>query len=121
MSAFTPTPRSRKSNAGWKPAWPGRRDHPFLSNNPPEIAYHGFLSQGYVLREDLDAQAMLTAAHEAVTDARFFGMDGVPGLVYGPGAEDIQGLDERVSIPSIRRATKTITQFVADWCGTRPV
>ena len=64
---------------------------------------------------------MLTAAIEAVTDARFFGMDGVPGLVYGPGAENIHGLDERVSIPSIRRATKTITQFVADWCGTRPV
>ena len=110
------------------------RDHPFLSNNPPEVAYHGFLSEGYVLREGPDAQAMLTAAHEAVTDtplarrpftgltdARFFGMDGVPGLVYGPRAENIHGLDERVSIPSIRRVTKTIARFIADWCGTRPV
>ena len=56
-----------------------------------------------------------------LTDARFFGMDGVPGLVYGPRAENIHGLDERVSIPSIRRVTKTIARFIADWCGTRPV
>ena len=23
-------------------------DHPLLSNNPPEVAYHGFLLEGYV-------------------------------------------------------------------------
>ena len=86
-----------KSNAGWKPAWPRRRATTRSSPTTPEVAYHGFLSEGYVLREGPDAQAMLTAAHEAVTDtplarrpftgltdARFFGMDGVPGLVYGP-------------------------------------
>ena len=33
-------------------------------------------------------------------------------------AENIHGLDERVSIPSIRRVTKTIARFIADWCGT---
>ena len=64
---------------------------------------------------------MLPAANEAVTDARFFGMDGVPGLVDSPRTENIHGLDERVSIPSIRRVTKTIARFIDDWCGTRPV
>ena len=76
----------------------------------------------------------MTAAHEAVTDtplarrpfiglpdARFFSMDGVLGLVCGPRAKNIHGVDERVSIPSIRRVTKTIARFIADWCGTQPV
>jgi len=110
--------------------------HPYLSNNPPEIVHHGFLAEGYSLAEDTsdaarEAIAMLGAAHEAVTgeelermpvtattDARFFGLHaGMPALVYGPAADAIHGFNERLDLESMRRVTKSIALFIADWCG----
>ncbi len=110
------------------------RDHPFLSNNPPSIEWHGFLAPGYVLRGGNEAQQILERAHRTVfdddlrrtaftglTDARFRGLYGTaPGLVYGAKAENIHGIDERVSLESIRRLTQTMALFVADWCGVEP-
>ena len=107
-----------------------RRD-PFLHNNPPEIVYNGFEAEGYVL-ENADAQiAALAAAHArvfgeplqtiastATTDARFFGLYGeMPALVYGPRSEFIHGFDERVDLESLRKVTKTMVLFIAEWCG----
>ena len=108
----------------------------FLSKNPPEIVYHGFLAEGYALAEHdtptaRDAIAELARAHEAVTgdvlesmpvtattDARFFGLYAdIPALVYGPAAEAIHGFDEKLDIESMRRVTKAIALFVAEWCG----
>ena len=107
------------------------RDHPFLSNNPPSVAWHGFLAPGYVLRGGDDAQRVLEDAHRAVfnaplprtaftglTDARFRGLYGTaPGLVYGARAENIHGIDERVSLESIRDLTQAMALFIAEWCG----
>lgn len=104
---------------------------PFLSNHPPEVVYHGFQAEGYVLEGGEDAQALLEDCHAAVfgaplerraitatTDARFFGLyGGIPALVYGPTALDYHGFDERVEIESIRKVTQTIALFIADWCG----
>ncbi len=105
--------------------------NPYLANTPPEIVYHGFQAEGYVL-QDADAQvAALDRSHRAVTgqplqqktltgttDARFFGLyAGIPGLVYGPQAESIHGYDERVSLSSTLRVTQAIALFIADWCG----
>jgi len=104
---------------------------PFLSNNPPKVVYHGFQAEGYVMTGGEDAQAVLAGAHQTVfggalqrmvltgtTDARFFGLyAGIPGMVYGPRAEDIHGFDERVDIESIRQVTQAIALFIADWCG----
>jgi acetylornithine deacetylase len=110
-----------------------RRD-PFLHNNPPEVVYNGFEAEGYVL-ENADAQiAALSSAHElvfatkletvastATTDARFFGLYGdMPALVYGPRSEFIHGFDERVDLESLRKVTKTMVLFIADWCGLAP-
>ena len=54
----------------------------------------------------------------ATTDARIFDIYGkIPALVYGPLAEDIHGLNERVELDSVRRVTQTMTLFVAEWCG----
>jgi acetylornithine deacetylase len=39
-----------------------------------------------------------------------------PCLVYGPYSENIHGFDERVSLSSVRKITKTIALFIADWC-----
>lgn len=103
----------------------------FLSNNPPQVVYHGFQAEGYELKGGEDAQALLAEAHQAVfggalkrsaltgtTDARFFGLyAGIPGLVYGPRSEDIHGFDERVDLDSVRQVTQAIALFIADWCG----
>jgi acetylornithine deacetylase len=107
------------------------RGDPFLSKNPPEVVYHGFQAEGYELPPGSDAEGTLARCHEAVTgqpigesvstgttDARFFGLyAGIPAMVYGPNAQNIHAFDERVELESVRRVTKTIALFVADWCG----
>ncbi|MGL4811489.1 MAG: ArgE/DapE family deacylase, partial [Beijerinckiaceae bacterium] len=45
----------------------------------------------------------------------------MPALVYGPSAEFLHGIDERVDLESIRRCTKTLALFIARWCGVEPV
>lgn len=106
-------------------------DDPMLSNHPPTVTYNGFTSEGYVLAEGSDAEACLANAHrrvfdadlESVTtpaylDARVFALyDDTPALVYGPVCERLHGFDERVDLESVRRVTRTVALFVADWCG----
>ena len=91
----------------------------------------GFFSEGYVLEEGSDAEAVLAAAHEKTfgsalqsfttpgyLDGRVFALyAGIPALVYGPVSESIHGFDERVHLESVRKVTKTIALFIADWCG----
>jgi acetylornithine deacetylase len=103
----------------------------FLDNAPPEIAYHGFEAEGYVLTGAEEPVRVLGEAHRAVhgsaleeiattgtTDARFFGLYGnMPALVYGPKSESIHGFDERVDVDSLSRVTETMALFIADWCG----
>ena len=106
----------------------------FLANNPPEITWHGFQADGYVLEPGSEAEAVLGAAHEAVhgapmeerrttavNDTRYYGRYfGIPGLCYGPKGEGAHAFDERTSIEDLRRCTLTIAAFIADWCGTSP-
>lgn len=105
--------------------------HPFLRENPPEIEWNGFLADGYVLEDAADQERALAAAHRAVfgapmgevlatglNDTRFYGLyHGIPGLCWGPVAENIHGFDERVELESIRRCTQVMALFVAQWCG----
>lgn len=108
------------------------RENRFLANNPPEVVFHGFEAEGYVLTGGEEAEATLAGAHAAAfdgaalkgitstgtTDARFFGLyAGIPGLVYGPRAESVHGFDERVDLESLRRTTQAMTLFTAEWCG----
>ncbi len=107
------------------------RSDAFLAQNPPQIVYHGFQAEGYVLQKDTEAQRLLERCHEAVaasplglragtgtTDARFYGLyAGIPALVYGPRAENIHAFDERVELESVRRVTQAVALFVAEWCG----
>ncbi|MFB2596157.1 ArgE/DapE family deacylase [Herbiconiux sp. P17] len=93
----------------------------------------GFYAEGYVL-EDSEAERLLATQHASVfgspmgsfttpgyIDSRLFVLySGVPALVYGPKTEEIHGYDERVSLDSLRKVTKTIALFVADWCGVSP-
>lgn len=110
------------------------RGSAFLRNSPPEITYHGFEAEGYVLSDAEEPVGVLAEAHRAVfgddleevsstatTDARFFGLyGGMPALVYGPVADSIHGFDERVNLTSLRKVTKAMTLFIADWCGLEP-
>jgi acetylornithine deacetylase len=111
------------------------RSDGYLANNPPELELTGFHAEGYVLEPGSEAEATLARAHEAATgerlrtfatpgylDTRVHALyDRVPALCYGPISENIHGFDERVSLASLRRITKAIALFVAEWCGTEPV
>ena len=108
---------------------------PFLSNNPPEVAFNGFFAEGYVQEEGTDAEAVLAAAHEAATgeplksfmtpgylDTRVFALyDRMPALCYGPVSKNIHGVDERVSVESLKRVTTAMALFIAEWCGVEEV
>jgi acetylornithine deacetylase len=105
---------------------------PFLREHPPEIVFNGFSAEGYVLPEGTAAERTLAEAHRQVFDAElqsfttpayldarvYMIYDRTPALVYGPNSERIHGFDERVELESVRRITKTMALFVADWCGT---
>jgi acetylornithine deacetylase/succinyl-diaminopimelate desuccinylase-like protein len=64
------------------------RDHRFLSNNPPQVEWSGFLSEGYELKDSAAAEAAFGKAFNAVyggavedlvftalTDTRFYGLN----------------------------------------------
>ena len=103
----------------------------FLSNNPPRVTFNGFTAEGYVLEPGSDAEDVLSRAHEAVTgramepspataylDSRVYALyDGIPALNYGPIAENIHGVDERVDLASVKRTTEVTARFIAEWCG----
>lgn len=109
-------------------------DPAFSGEGLVSLNWVGVMHAGYELAEGSDAEAQLEAAH-ALThagdklpsyvmacylDAAVFSVHGnIPSLVYGPIAENIHGIDERVSLSSMRRVTKTLALFAADWCGVR--
>jgi acetylornithine deacetylase len=104
---------------------------PVLAVNPPTIRWHGFLSPGYVLPEKTAVEAALAYAHEqvcqgplhkhkgtALTDTRFYGLyQNTPSLVYGAITKNSHSFDEGVDLESLRRVTKVLALFVAEWCG----
>ncbi|HEX6143391.1 MAG TPA: ArgE/DapE family deacylase [Geminicoccaceae bacterium] len=107
----------------------------FLANNPPEVEYNGFMTEGYVLAEGSEAEQTLARSHAqayggslesfvtpAYLDGRVFVLYGdCPCLVYGPRAENVHGFDERVSLASVRRVTGSIALFIASWCGLEKI
>ena len=63
-----------------------------------------------------------TVASTATTDGRHFAlMTDLPVTVYGPLARHIHGIDEAVSLDSMRRVTATFARFLAGWCGVEPL
>jgi acetylornithine deacetylase len=100
-----------------------------------EIEERGFAAPGCVY--DLEAPAMKTLAeahrrlHGAVperlactatTDGRHFALaTDIPVTNYGPLARNIHGIDESVSLDSMKRVVATMVAFMADWCGVEPL
>lgn len=111
------------------------RGDSFLANNPPEVSFNGFYSEGYVLEPGSEAEAVLGRAHQASTgkelksfmtagylDTRVYALyDRIPALCYGPISQNIHAFDERVSLASLKRITGTMALFVAEWCGVESV
>jgi acetylornithine deacetylase len=97
--------------------------------------YRGFHAPGCEIDLDHPAMLALAAAHEkvngvapqrialtATTDARHFALlANLPVTCYGPQADNIHGVDESVSIDSMRRVATVMAQFMQDWCGIEPI
>ncbi len=103
----------------------------FLSNNPPKVVFNGFHAEGYVLEPGSDAEAVLERAHEAAIgaplesfmtagylDTRVYALyNRIPALCYGPVSRNIHGIDECVSLSSVKKITAAMALFIAEWCG----
>jgi acetylornithine deacetylase len=98
----------------------------------PKIDWVGVMQGGYRMKPECPAGAVLQEAHRMAhgreanssyvmtcyLDAALFALHaGMPALVYGPISENIHGIDERVSLSSLKRVTQTIALFAANWCG----
>ena len=60
----------------------------------------------------------------AVNDTRYYGLYfDIPELCYdpkgpkGPKGEGAHAFDERTSIEDLRKCTRTMATFIANWCG----
>ncbi len=104
--------------------------HPYLAAHPPRVRYDGFAGQGVEVPADAPLVEAMAAAHErasgeaaaripttATTDARVFVASGIPAVCYGPWAESIHGVDERVHLPSVVTTAQALALLVRDWCG----
>lgn len=107
------------------------RDHRFLSNNPPQVEWSGFLSEGYELTNSAEPEAAFGKAYDAVyggatpdlvftalTDTRFYGLNyNIPSLCFGASGAAMHGFNEYVDLDSLRQSTKATALFIAEWCG----
>lgn len=70
--------------------------------------------------EKVTGAAPATLACTATTDAKHFRQADIPVTCYGPEARNIHGIDEAVSIASMKRVAASMAQFMVDWCGVEP-
>jgi len=106
------------------------RSDPFLSAHPPRVRYDGFVCEGSEVGLDEPLVTVLSHAYSqvhgappalrpttATTDARHFVRSGIPAVCFGPRAEAIHGIDERVSLSSMRKCAEVLARFILNWCG----
>jgi acetylornithine deacetylase len=102
-----------------------------LAGGRARVRYDGFSCEGSVVDASEPVVGELRAAYArvhgkapelvpttATTDARHFVRAGVPAVCFGPRAEQIHGIDERVSLSSMIETAQVLALFVRDWCGT---
>lgn len=57
-------------------------------------------------------------ASTATTDARQWALYAdTPAVCFGPRAEHIHSVDERVWLPSVLETSQALAWFIARWCG----
>ncbi len=105
-------------------------EDPRLAQSPPKVRYDGFSCEGAVVDRGEPVVAALSGAYErlhgekpelvattATTDVRHFVRAGIPAVCFGPRAENIHGIDERVSLRSVVETAQVLGLFIRDWCG----
>jgi acetylornithine deacetylase len=110
-------------------------EHPGFDEDPPAVEFLGFQAEGCTVDASGDMMQALADAHlrvtgrnarraatTATTDARFFNLYGdIPATCYGPEGQNIHGIDESVSLASLRDVTRVLALFIADWCGLETI
>jgi acetylornithine deacetylase len=95
------------------------------------VRYDGFACDGYTLDLQSPLVTELSAACEratgtrpepyastATTDARTFQLYGAtPAVCFGPHAEGVHAIDERVLLPSVIQTAQALALFIQEWCG----
>ena len=57
-------------------------------------------------------------AFTALTDTRFYGLNyNIPSLCFGASGAAMHGFNEYVDLESLKKATKAMALFIAEWCG----
>jgi acetylornithine deacetylase len=106
------------------------QDDPWLKDNPPTIEFYGFRSEGHSIERSLPALTMLDTCHRNIngtkaesyiatctTDLRaYYHFGRGQATCYGPVAENIHGIDERVELQSIINVARVYSLFLARWC-----
>ena len=95
------------------------------------LSYRGFQAEGCIMDPNSDALKTLARLHKTVngadvvvapitatTDARFYSLyHNIPATCYGPEATLIHGIDESVSLNSMKQVAKVYAAYIAEWCG----
>ena len=103
----------------------------WLSENPPQVEFYGFRSEGHVADRTKPVFRTINDCHRemfgqdaddlistATTDVRaYHHYTRAQATCYGPVAENIHAANERVKIESIIHAAKVFALFLARWCG----
>ncbi len=103
---------------------------PWLKANPPQVEYYGFRSDGHNVDRNLPAFTVLDSCHKSLTGKKagtyiatcttdlraFYHYGNNQPTCFGPVAENIHGIDERVDIDSIMHVARTYALFLARWC-----
>jgi acetylornithine deacetylase len=107
------------------------REDPWLAENPPQVTFYGFRSEGHTIdrghpvlstlnacHRDLNGRDAATYISTCTTDLRAFHAFGRGrGTCYGPVAENIHAANERVDIASILQTARAYALFLSRWCG----
>ncbi len=107
-------------------------EDPWLREHPPKIEWFGWRARPHEQDPDhpfvklVDKKFQEYAGVKPVyiggssgLDARFFVHHGIPAVSFGPIAENIHSIDERVSIKSTIKTTEIILGTVMEWCGVQ--
>ncbi len=103
---------------------------PAFASQKPLLRFHGFRSEGHLVDTGHAGVHLLADCHHSLvgeeakhyistctTDLRAFHFyNRTAGTCYGPVAENIHGVDERVNIDSIRQTLRTYALFISRWC-----
>lgn len=104
---------------------------PWLSHFPPSVEWIGFQAEGCGFDADSVLGQTLRQAHRSwrgaeperlhatcTTDIRHFNLYyDTPATCYGPKAEAIHGVDERVSLDSMQRVAEVLASTILAFCG----